>query len=102
MIKIIRSIEELKKLESEWNDLLKSSPNDNVFLSFDWNFLWIKYFLRGKNSLFIIAVYNDANELEALAPFFLKRFFLFFKSLIFISGDYSDYLDIIVKKDADK
>ena len=102
MIKIIRSIEELKKLESEWNDLLKSSPNNNVFLSFDWNFLWIKYFLRGKNSLFIIAVYNDANELEALAPFFLKRFFLFFKSLIFISGDYSDYLDIIVKKDADK
>ena len=102
MIKIIRSIEELQKLESEWNDLLKSSPNNNVFLSFDWNFLWIKYFLRGKDSLFIIAVYNDADELEALAPFFLKRFFLFFKSLIFISGDYSDYLDIIVKKDADK
>ncbi len=102
MIKIIRSIEELQKLESEWNDLLKSSPNENVFMSFDWNFLWIKYFLRGKDSLFIIAVYNDANELEALAPFFLKRFFLFFKSLIFISGDYSDYLGIIVKKDADK
>ena len=102
MIKIIRSIEELQKLESEWNDLLKSSPNENVFMSFDWNFLWIKYFLHGKDSLFIIAVYNDANELVALAPFFLKRFFLFFESLIFISGDYSDYLGIIVKKDADK
>ncbi len=102
MIKIIRSIEEFQNIESEWNDLLKSGLNENVFLSFDWNFLWIKYFLRGKDSLFIIAVYNDANELEALAPFFLKRFFLFFKSLIFISGDYSDYLGIIVKKDADK
>jgi len=104
MVKIIRSIKELQKIESEWNSLAESSPNENVFMSFDWNFLWIKYFLRRKDRLFIIAVYNDANEneLEALAPFFLKRFCLFFKSLMFVSGDYSDYLNIIVKKGADK
>ena len=102
MVKIIRSIKELQNIESEWNALLKSSPNENVFLSFEWNFLWIKYFLSGKDNLFIMLVYNDANELEALAPFFLKRFFVFFKLLIFISGDYSDYLDIIVKNGADK
>ena len=104
MVKIIRSIKELQKIESEWNSLAESSPNENVFMSFDWNFLWIKYFLRRKDRLFIIAVYNDANEneLEALAPFFLKRFCLFFKSLMFVSGNYSDYLNIIVKKGADK
>lgn len=102
MVKIIRNIKELQKIESEWNALLKSSLNENVFLSYDWNYLWVKHFLGDAGNLFIIAVYNDAKELEAIAPFFLKRFFLFFKSLMFISGDYSDYLDIIVRKDADK
>lgn len=102
MIKIIRSIKELQKIETEWNSLLKSSSNENIFLSYDWNYLWIKYFLGDAGNLFIIAVYNDAEELEAIAPFFLKRFFLFFKSLMFISGDYSDYIDIILRKGADK
>ncbi|MCL4428192.1 MAG: GNAT family N-acetyltransferase [Deltaproteobacteria bacterium] len=102
MLKIIRNIKELQKIENEWNDLSKSSLNENVFLSYDWNYLWAKHFLGNADNLFIIAVYNDASGLEAIAPFFLKRFFLFFKSMMFISGDYSDYLDIIVRKDADK
>ena len=102
MIKIIRNIKEFQKIESEWNALLKSSLNESVFLSYDWNYLWVKHFLGDAGNLFTIAVYNDAKELEAIAPFFIKRFFLFFKSLMFISGDYSDYLGIIIRKDVDK
>jgi CelD/BcsL family acetyltransferase involved in cellulose biosynthesis len=101
MVKIIRNIKELKEIESEWNALSDSSPNENVFLSYDWNYLWVKYF-AGANKLFITAVYDETGELQAIAPFFIERFFLFFKSLMFISGDYSDYLDIILRKDADK
>ena len=102
MIKIIRNIKELQEIENEWNALLKSSLNENVFLSYDWNYLWVKHFLGDAGNLFIIAVYNDAEGLEAIAPFFIKRFFLFFKSLLFISGDYSDYLGIIIRKDVYK
>ncbi len=102
MLKIIRDIKELQKIEMDWNVLSESSLNENVFLSYDWNYIWSKHFAGKNGSLFIIAVYNDNQEIEAIAPFLIKNFFLFFKSLIFISSDYSDYLDIIIRKDADK
>ena len=104
MIKIIRSITELESIESEWNDLFDNSCCPNVFQSFDWNYVWLKSFLRKSDNIFIIAVYNDKEngKLEAIAPFFTRRFFLFLKSLMFISYDYSDYLDIIIRKNCDK
>ncbi|MGC8554781.1 MAG: GNAT family N-acetyltransferase [Candidatus Acidulodesulfobacterium sp.] len=104
MIKIIRSITELESIESEWNDLFDDSCGSNVFQSFDWNYVWLKSFLRKSDNIFIIAVYNDKEDgkLESIAPFFTRRFFLFLKSLMFISYDYSDYLDIIIRKNCDK
>ena len=98
MIKIITSLQELKTIEQEWNDLFEDSRNINVFQTFDWNYIWLKHFLRRDDNLFIIAVYNDTGRLQAIAPFFTRRFFLFFKSLALISYDYSDYLDIIIRK----
>ncbi|MCL6120744.1 MAG: GNAT family N-acetyltransferase [Deltaproteobacteria bacterium] len=104
MIKIIQNINELESIESEWNDLFEESSGSNVFQSFDWNYIWLKHFLRKNDNIFIIAVYNDKEngKLEAIAPFFIRRFFLFLKSLMFISYDYSDYLDIIIRKNCDK
>ena len=104
MLKIIQNINELESIESEWNDLFEESSGSNVFQSFDWNYIWLKHFLRKNDNIFIIAVYNDKEngKLEAIAPFFIRRFFLFLKSLMFISYDYSDYLDIIIRKNCDK
>ena len=104
MIKIIQNINELESIESEWNDLFEESSGSNVFQSFDWNYIWLKHFLRKNDNIFIIAVYNDKEngKIEAIAPFFIRRFFLFLKSLMFISYDYSDYLDIIIRKNCDK
>ena len=100
MIKIIRNIEELEDLKDEWDVLLQESRNNNVFLTYDWIYLWVKYFLDGKkrNSLFIVCIYDKNNRIEAIAPFFIKSFFLFFKAVMFISHDFSDYLDIIIHK----
>jgi len=100
MIKIIRNIEELENLKDEWDALLQESRNNNVFLKYDWIYLWVKYFLDGKkrNSLFIVCIYDKNNRIEAIAPFFIKSFFLFFKAVMFISHDFSDYLDIIIHK----
>jgi hypothetical protein len=100
MIKIIRNIKELENLKDEWNTLLQESRNNNVFLTYDWIYLWIKYFLDGgrRSSLFIVCSYDKNNKIEAIAPFFIKRFFLFFNAVMFISHDFSDYLDIIIHK----
>ncbi len=100
MIKIIRNIEELEDLKYEWGALLQESRSNNVFLTYDWVYLWVKYFLDGKkrNSLFIVCIYDRNNRIEAIAPFFIKSFFLFFKAVMFISHDFSDYLDIIIHK----
>ena len=104
MIKIIQSIKELESIESEWNDLFEDNRSLNVFQSFDWNYIWLKHFIQKNDNIVIIAVYDDKEngKLEAIAPFFTKRFFLFLKSLMFISYDYSDYLDIIIRKNCDK
>ncbi len=102
MIKIIRNIEELEDLKDEWDALLQESRNNTLFLTYNWIYLWVKYFLDGKkrNSLFIICIYDKNNRIEAIAPFFIKNFFLFFKAVMFISHDFSDYLDIIIHKRA--
>ncbi len=104
MIKIISCIKELESIESEWNDLFEESPDSNVFQSFEWNYIWLKHFMRKNDNIVIIAVYDDKEngKLKAIAPFFTRRFFLFLKSLMFISYDYSDYLNIIIRKNCDK
>ncbi len=104
MVKIIKNIEDLKNLKNEWNILLKESQNDNVFLTYDWVYLWVKYFLNSKriNRLFIICIYDENGKIEAIAPFFIKKFFVFFNVLMFISYDFSDYLGIIIDKQANQ
>ncbi|MHB8292988.1 MAG: hypothetical protein ACYDEG_11065, partial [bacterium] len=104
MVKIIRNIEDLKNLKNEWNVLLQESQNDNVFLTYDWVYLWVKYFLKSKriNILFIICIYDENGKIEAIAPFFIKKFFVFFIVLMFISHDFSDYLGIIIDKQANQ
>ena len=101
MIKIIRNIEDLENLKNEWNVLLQASQNNNVFLTYDWIYLWVKYFVNSKkrrNRLFIVCIYDENGKIEAIAPFFIKKFFVFFNVLMFISYDFSDYLDIIIDK----
>jgi len=53
-------------MRDEWNELLKSSACDCLFLTWEWLYTWWKY-LREDRRLHIVAVRRGA-ELIAIAP----------------------------------
>lgn len=99
MIKIIRDKSGFKAIRHDWDCFIeKNGYFARVFLSYDWLSMWISYFLTGNSGkkLFIITECDDeTGEIKAIAPFYIERFFFFFKCLRFISDDYSDYLGIL-------
>ena len=91
-------------MKAEWNQLLKESESNNIFLTWEWLHTWWKIY--GETSeLNIIAVRDHLGKLVGIAPFKVaKRRSLGIGStrvLEFIGwgGDVTtEYLDIIAKK----
>lgn len=90
--RIVRTTEEFRNLENEWNLLLSESGQNNIFLTFDWLFTWWQYF-GTLHSVFIILI-SDRNKLIGIAPFMLSNRWGF-RELSFISHGTADYEDII-------
>jgi CelD/BcsL family acetyltransferase involved in cellulose biosynthesis len=101
MIERIATTAGFEKLRDEWEELLRTSASNCVFLTWEWLFAWWKHLAEGRE-LFILTV-RDADGLCAIAPFALSRPSLGrlspFRSLEFLgTGEVgSDYLDLIVK-----
>ncbi len=90
-------------MQLEWNDLLLNCDSGSVFLTWEWQFSWWQTF-KGGHQLFIISVRDSSGELIGLGPFFIKKRVGCFRILSFIGGDSSvasDYLDIVVNRNAD-
>jgi CelD/BcsL family acetyltransferase involved in cellulose biosynthesis len=100
--RVFRTLAELQELADSWNDLLKRSLNDNVFLTWEWISTWTSAYLSGEE-LFVVALFDDGS-LVAIAPFWLQRsrtagvFPVRVLRFLGSSGVCSDYLDVIVQK----
>jgi CelD/BcsL family acetyltransferase involved in cellulose biosynthesis len=100
--RVVRSLEELRELAGDWDDLLARSSNDNVFLTWEWISNWAKIYMSD-GQLFVIAVY-DRDQLVAVAPFWIQRVriggIFRTRTLRFLGvGEVcADYLDVIVQK----
>ena len=90
-------------LQNEWNNLLKRSRFDTVFLTHEWLSTWWDYLGEGK--LWILAFRNrDDGQLVGITPFYLtgvesNEVGSFFGTRTFsIVGciEVSDYLDLII------
>ena len=93
---IINTIPEFEKLRNQWEELYVESGSDNIFITFEWQFLYWKFL--GKNDpLFILAVF-DAERLKAVLPLMANKKFGF-RELRFISYPISDYDDILMVRD---
>jgi len=103
-IKIIKSFKDLDDIElkKDWHELWNKSLNAEVFLTYEWVYVWCKHFINNhKNKkLFIILIYNDKNILEAIVPLYNEKYFIFFKILKFINDKRSDYLGFLIDKDS--
>jgi CelD/BcsL family acetyltransferase involved in cellulose biosynthesis len=100
-IETIAEVEGFRGLRLEWDELLRTSPSDALFLTWEWMFTWWKH-LGGRRRLSILAV-RSAGELIAIAPLALRppdyRSLKPFSSLEFLGTGCvgSDYLDLIVR-----
>lgn len=90
------------ELREEWNDLLKASASDCLFLTWEWLFIWWKH-LADNRRLFILTL-RSGHELLAIAPFVSRTRrvagILPLRSLEFLgTGSVgSDYLDVIARR----
>lgn len=98
---IIDSFESWERIGGAWNDLLKASRSNSVFLTWEWLFSWAECFVRGNRRLFIITLYSG-NELVGIAPWYLNPLSRKFGGVVqleFLGSPEagSDYLDVIIK-----
>jgi CelD/BcsL family acetyltransferase involved in cellulose biosynthesis len=105
-VECIEDTDSLAVLRPEWEDLLKASGADCLFLTWEWMATWWKHLSQGRR-LAVLAV-RRGDELLAIAPLALKppQFgrLLPFRVLEFLGMGTvgSDYLDIIVRPDEEE
>jgi CelD/BcsL family acetyltransferase involved in cellulose biosynthesis len=75
-LRIIQDELEFKKLKPLWNELLKKSHDNTIFLTWDWVYTWWKYFGHS-DQIHIITVY-DGHELISILPTSMKIYDCFF------------------------
>src|SRR5215213_3188172 len=94
---VIRDTQAFAALQTEWEDLCRSSPLSTPFQSWAWLYSWWEHFGEGYE-LRLITV-RDEGLLVGLIPLMLKRR-LGFGALRFIGhhGFVSSYPDILVRE----
>jgi CelD/BcsL family acetyltransferase involved in cellulose biosynthesis len=82
-------------LKDEWNELLKSSRFDTIFLTWEWQTTWWQHLGRARGPLYILAG-RDAGRLTAVIPLYLAGDA---GRTLQVVGciEVSDYLDLIVE-----
>lgn len=101
----INTTDDFKALKKDWNKLVSQSSNPHPFILWEWMFTWWETYSQGtKNKLYILALYR-ADDLVAVAPFYIQTKGLFIKRLSLIGEGENEedaavtsYPDIIVNK----
>lgn len=68
----IRDVEGWKKLEPEWNALLRDSAADAIFLTWEWLDTWLEVYGDGGEWV-ILTARNQEGQLLGVAPMMLER-----------------------------
>ena len=71
-VRTYRSLEEVETLHASWNELLESYPSATTFSTLEWLIPWWRSFANDQQ-LLVVAFYDQASRLVALAPLALTR-----------------------------
>ena len=91
-------------MRDEWNELLKHSEMDTIFLRWEWLYNWWLVYGGGSNQLCIILV-KENHCLLGIAPLYIKRRYLpLFREVRFLGSNVvcSDYLNFILFKNRER
>ncbi len=70
-VELVRDLPAFEKLQPEWNELLRRSPNNSVTLTWEWLWNWWAVYHHGRE-LCVVAVY-DGDRLIGAAPMLTRR-----------------------------
>ncbi len=96
-VRVLTKEEDFSALQSTWQELFDSNPNNSPYQSWHWNFTWWKHF--GASGALRLVLVEEDGRLIGIAPLFVARRFrgLPLKHLAFIAHKRTDYLDFIVR-----
>ena len=83
-------------LHEEWDDLLRRSRCDTIFLTWEWQTTWWRYLGTPRGPLFILAM-RDAGRLIGIAPLYLAQDGAERSLQVVGCIEVSDYLDLIIE-----
>lgn len=97
-VEVYESETGFEALRGEWNTLLRRSPTDTVFLTWEWQSLWWQAYHPGV--LCIVAVRDDNGTLQGIAPWFIDTTNPDERVVRGIGCvDVTDYVDVIADAD---
>ena len=83
-------------LRDEWNDLLRRSRSDTIFLTWEWQTTWWRYLGASRGPLYLLAA-HDAGRLVGILPLYLSDDAGLRTLQVVGCIEVSDYLDLIVE-----
>lgn len=90
----INTLNDFESIKDEWNNLLDSCENKNIFLTWEWNFLWYKHYQA--NRMLSILLYENEEGIKGIMPFASRNFHHLIAYLENIGIYNSDYGGIII------
>ncbi len=83
-------------LRAEWNDLLRRSRFDTIFLTWEWQTTWWRCLGTTRGPLFLLAM-REHDRLVGIAPLYMSRYDQ--RNVLQVVGclEVADYLDLIVE-----
>lgn len=100
---VIKDAVALNRFSPEWNEVLKSSNANSIFLTWEWIENWLRS-LFSKACLFVVIVRDQQKRIIAIAPFYYSILRLLncipYRCLRILGDRYSggEYPDIILRK----
>lgn len=98
-IKEVNEYNQFIELREKWNNTLKKSRDDNIFLTWEWLSTWWKHY--GKDRELMILLAEDKNEIVAVAPFMYSVYKLLefkLRKIEFMGTCHTDYCNFILAK----
>jgi CelD/BcsL family acetyltransferase involved in cellulose biosynthesis len=95
-IREISSVDDFKSIRGTWNDLLAKSHDKNIFLTWEWLFVWWEHF--SDNKKLKILMVEDQDDIIGIIPLLYSNYrtFLFSYAIVENIGlNLSDYGGII-------
>lgn len=99
-ISVIQNTSAFHDLKESWNNLLKNSQSNTIFLRWEWLYNWWRVYENPKRFLYIVLV-KEHGRVLGIAPLCIeKKFTGIVKEIKFLGSNKvcSDYLDFILLK----